>query len=128
MINFRSQVPLILSETVFPLAAGQRLLTLLTFSLMSPGRRSVVTFQAMNTRLRRKIAYQMPSRALRRNESSNQAELFFFFSTLSSVCLELKSSLTADLQHQEFLIHRGRKREHSAAIYLAPSFTLTAPC
>lgn len=65
-----------LLKPVFPLAAGQRLLTLLTFFLMSLGRHSVVTFQAMNTCLRRKIAYQMPSRAFRRKALSNQAEFF----------------------------------------------------
>lgn len=84
VINFQSQVPRsFLLKPVFPLAAGQRLLTPLTFFLMSLGRHLVVTFQAMNTCLRRKIAYQMPSQALRRKESANQAE--FFLHTIINV-------------------------------------------
>lgn len=77
VINFRSQVPHSFSlKPVFPLAAGQRLLTLFTFFRMSLGRRSVVTFQAMNTCLWRKIAYKMPSRALKRKITQSSTAIF----------------------------------------------------
>lgn len=73
VINIKSQVLHSFSlKPVFPLAPGQRLLTLFSFFLTSLRRCSLVTFQAMNTCLWRMITY----RALQRKITQSTWAIF----------------------------------------------------
>ncbi len=116
MINFQSKVLLWFSlKPVFPLAPGQRLLTLFLFT-----RQALARDLSGNgyTSLEKDYFLKKPWR----EKSPNQVQLFFM---QSSMCLQQESSLSADLQHKECMIHWGRIRVHSASILLTTSCSIT---